>query len=138
MSPKNSWKNKGMKDEDKFSPFQSKCKSNKKAFASNIRDNVSYSLALHNNIPHNTTKSTIPIPTPTNPYIDKVSTRRYMIAHMSIKDFCMGLLTQIPILGGVILYHKLVEIENRIEDIRKGEDNKNEQPKRQDNTRKNR
>lgn len=109
------------KNKDEFPNIQIKHQQIKKASSSNNRNNVSHSPALHNNIPHNTTKSTIPIPTPVNPYIDKISTRRHMIAHMSIKDFIMGLLTQIPILGGVILYHKLVEIENRVEDIRKKE-----------------
>jgi hypothetical protein len=88
---------------------------------------------LHNNLFDNSTKPSIAIPTPVNPYIDKISPRKYKIVDMSIKDFLMGLLTQIPLLGGVVLYHKLVEIENRIEDIRKGDEN--EQPKKQDNAR---
>lgn len=122
-------------NKNEFSSIQIKHQQNKKTDATNNGDNIPHNTSLHNNLSHNTTKPSIPVPTPVNPYIDKVSPRRYMIAHMSIKDFIMGLLTQIPLLGGVVLYHKLVEIENRIEDIRKGD--KNEQPKKQDNARRN-
>ena len=124
-----------MKIENELSSIQIKRNKNKKTCVNNIRDNLPHNTPLHNNIPNNPTRPTIAVPTPVNPYTDKISPRKYKIANMSIKDFIMGLLTQIPILGGVVLYHKLVEIENRVEDIKNKEMIKNEQPKKQDNTR---
>jgi len=114
-------KRKNDKNKDELSVIQIEHQQNKKACVGNIRDNIPHNPSLHNNLPDNSTKPTIAIPTPVNPYIDKISPRKYKIANMSIKDFVMGLLTQIPLLGGVVLYHKLVEIENRVEDIRKGD-----------------
>jgi len=38
---------------------------------------------------------------------------------MTIKDFIMGLITQIPIIGGIVVYHKLVEIDKKIEEMKK-------------------
>jgi len=124
-----------IKNENELPSIQIKRIKNKKTRVSNIRDNLPHNTPLHNNIPNNPTRPTIAVPTPVNPYTDKISPRKYKIANMSIKDFIMGLLTQIPLLGGVVLYHKLVEIENRVEDIRKGD--KNEQSKKQDNARRN-
>jgi hypothetical protein len=107
------------KNKDELSVIQAEHRQDEEAFDKNNGDNLSHNTSLHNNLLDNSARPSIAIPTPVNPYIDKVSPRRYMIAHMSIKDFIMGLLTQIPLLGGVVLYHKLVEIENRVEDIRK-------------------
>jgi uncharacterized membrane protein YhaH (DUF805 family) len=42
--------------------------------------------------------------------INKIE-RRY---HMRKKDIFLGLLTQIPILGGIVLFKKLVDIEDQI------------------------
>lgn len=103
------------KTKDEFPNFQIKHKQVKKALASNNRNNVSHSPTLHNNISHNTTKSSIAIPTPVNPHINKISPRR----HITLKNFLMGLITQIPILGGIVMYEKLVEIEEKVEKIMK-------------------
>ena len=46
--------------------------------------------------------------------IDKIS-KRY---DMSKRDIFMGLLTQVPILGGIVLFKKLVEIERLVKNGR--------------------
>ena len=48
--------------------------------------------------------------------MDKIS-KRY---DMSKKDIFLGLLTQVPILGGIVLFKKLVEIEKKVEVIDNG------------------
>jgi len=56
--------------------------------------------------------------------IDKIE-RRY---HMKKKDIFLGLLTQVPILGGIVLFRKLCELEEKIDgkelhDLRKEDHN---------------
>jgi hypothetical protein len=107
-----------VKDENQLSPFQADDKKHRKTNKQHNRNSLSHPASLHNNLSNSETRNGDVIPNTTNPIADKVSSRRNKY-EMTIKDFIMGLITQIPIIGGIVVYHKLVEIDKKIEEMKK-------------------
>jgi hypothetical protein len=99
-------------NENNISIIQVEYKRNKKSYTPNNRNNLSYNFTMHPGIPHNTLpiRNIIPDTTCTNTHT--IPTRK----DMEIKEIIYGILTQIPILGGIVLYKKLIDIENKIKE----------------------
>jgi hypothetical protein len=99
------------KNKDELSNIRTEHKQIKEANIENTRNNLSHNTPLHNNIPNSPTKPTPAVSPAVVSDADKIQTRR------SLKEFFMGLATQIPIFGGLVMYDKLIDLEKKIDKI---------------------